>query len=119
MLQHLRRPCTKEMFDRLAVSGQSFDVRPGNLEIREGDLITFEDPEGREITRRIDTVMHSRDIPLTPGETEQGFYITGLSVSAASVLETAFALGGVIFGFAIRDTIAQQSLGKSRNISRL
>jgi hypothetical protein len=101
MLQHLRRPCTKEMFDRLAVSGQSFDIRPGNLEIREGDIITFEDPDGREITRRIDTVLHSRDLPTVAENTDQGFFVIGLAISAASILESAFALGGVVFGFAL------------------
>jgi len=94
------RHCSRELLDLVASNQQAFDVQAGRVELQEGDLLEFDDQQGHQVVRRVDSILYSRDL-LHEGEEDQGVTVVGLSRGTVGPLGTAFGGNGIAVGFAL------------------
>jgi hypothetical protein len=100
---------TEEM-RRIAVGRQPFVVVDEHA-VTEGDLLAFEDPEGRSLVRRVETT-----IDLIEDIIEDSIVrvtVAGLSAGTKGPLDAAFGGGGILIGFAIEKRQGQVEIAQA------
>jgi hypothetical protein len=101
-MKTVHRACTAEVLDKLTANGQPYDVLIGIADVETGDVILYEDPEGRQIARYVASVTFGHDFQLNIIEgSEQDFTLVALSAAPATVLEALFAAGSILIGIGL------------------